>query len=276
MHRTPRLFFPSSLVPGTRAMTALTVSAFVAGGLASGCAGSETGNAQVDLPELRPIFIEMMLSEAVPTEEQPTAVARDGEELVAERAVARVVEIEFILSDELACRVHGEPSHHHSFLHEWCRDGDRLRLEGDWTVDLMTGRFDPPLEGLTLPAVAFDKVQVKLKGVGREPSITVSGQYDVGAGPARFDFELTGTVPAAFQIDGPLEISEDLWGIGLDMAFQTWLTEVDLRPCLEARQVGPNNGRLQIHAPSNRACAAAAWSMRQALMSRPVVKVKVK
>ncbi len=248
--------------------------------LSSACVGSETGNAQVHIPDQQPVVVEMTLSELLGGTDSLVAVGSDGEELEVSSAVAEVATLEFFLSEGQSCTssMDGDDTVA-SFAHAWCKSGDRLRIDGQWSVDLLTGRFEPPLEGLEFPEVSIEAVKVHMKPANDRPAFAFAGSYELDGNVNTYAFDFRGSVPAEFQLETPLQVSDQLWGIGLQFGFERWFESLELKPCLESGSKDEDDedgGHLQIDAASNGKCNKVANAVRAALVSGGKANVKNK
>lgn len=214
-------------MPGLRSQG---LSALAGLGLFAACAGSETGNAQLERPE-RPVSIALAFAASEPG--GLAATTADGLVITAQEGTAWVESLELGLASGEVCS--DDPVLAESlgaFFHPRCHQGDTLRIEGPWLVDLVTGRFDPPLEGLSLPEVALGEVRVKLKTSSTSPSLEVLGFI----GDREFELALKGSVPAKFSGDEPVLIDEGLGRLLLDLDFEGWFDELEVAPCIEAQE----------------------------------------
>lgn len=204
-------------------------------GLLSACAGSETGNAQLERPE-QPVSIALAFAGAEPG--GPSSTSADGLVITAEAGTAWVDSLELglasgeVCSDDLALA-----EELGAFFHPRCDDGDTLVIEGPWVVDLVTGQFEPPLEGISLPEVALAEVRVKLKGRDESPALEVLGSV----GDREFELSVKGSVPAKFSDEAPVLVDDGLGRLILDLGFESWFGELEVVPCVEApgRPAGP-------------------------------------
>jgi len=245
--------------------------------LSTACVGSETGNAQVYIPEQQPVVVEMTLSELLGGTESLVAAGRDGEELEVTSAVAQVATLEFFLTEGQSCTssMDGDDTVA-SFAHPWCKSGDRLRIDGQWSVDLLTGRFAPPLEGLELPEVSIEAVKVHMKPVDGLSAFAFAGSYELDGNVITYAFELNGAVPAGFRLEPPLQVTDELWGIGLQLGFERWFEGLDLKPCLESGSRRNSGAHLQLDAATNGKCNKIANAVRAALVSGAKANAKKK
>lgn len=204
-------------------------------GLFAACAGSETGNAQFDRPE-RPVSI--ALAFATGTSVGLSSTSADGWVMTVDEGTAWVESLELGLASGEVCS--DDPVLAESldaFFHPRCEHGDSLFIKGPWVVDLVTGRFEPPLEGLSLPETALSEVRVKLKSSSAAPALEVLGFV----GDREFEFALKGSIPAKFKGDEPVLLDEGLGRLLLDLDFAAWFRELEVAPCVAApgRPSGP-------------------------------------
>lgn len=211
------------------------VSVLAGLGLFAACAGSETGNAQLERPE-RPVSIALAFAAGAPGGLSSTSA--DGWVVTVDEGTAWVESLELGLAPGEVCS--DDPDLAESlgaFFHPRCEKGDSLSIEGPWVVDLVTGRFDPPLEGLSLPEAALSEVRVKLKAGSGSPALEVLGFI----GDREFELALNGAVPAKFSGERPILIDEGLGRLLLDLEFEAWFRELEVASCVEGpgRPDGP-------------------------------------
>lgn len=204
-------------------------------GLFAACAGSETGNAQLERPE-RPVSIALAFAAGEPGGLSSTSA--DGWVVTVDEGTAWVESLELGLAPGEVCS--DDPVLAESldaFFHPRCDEGDSLLIEGPWVVDLVTGRFDPPLEGLSLPEVALSDVRVKLKASSGFPALEMLGFV----GDREFEFALNGSIPAKFSGEQPVLIDAGLGRLLLDLDFDGWFGDLEVAPCVQApgRAAGP-------------------------------------
>lgn len=224
-------------------------------GLLAACAGSETGNAQLERPE-RPVAIALAFATTEPG--GLTSISADGLVITAQEGTAWVESLELGLASGEVCS--DDPVLAESlgaFFHPRCDKGDTLRIEGPWLVDLVTGRFDPPLEGLSLPEVALGEVRVKLKASSASSSLEVLGYI----GDREFELALKGSVPAKFGADDPVLIDEGLGRLVLDLDFEGWFAELEVAPCIDAQRT--SEGPVEFVGP---ACGSIDQGVRNQLV----------
>lgn len=232
-----------------------------------GCTGSETGNAGLH-PTLRPVAVEMALAQRDAS--AATATSSDGVTLSPREAWARVESVDFYLAEgDLCAKTESVAQAIGGFVHDHCAaDGSSISIEGPWEVDLITGHFAPPLEGLTLPEVPFERVKVKMKSTRDVAALEVAGTYQVDGASRDFAFSLDGTIPAKFEASAPLVVSDGVQGLSLDLVFQDWAAAVVLRSCTADAEAATQAGDVVVLGEAGaRHCAPLANAVRRHLVS---------
>ena len=231
----------------------------------SGCLGSETGNAQVHRPTQTVAF---GLSLAPESQDVPVAQSRDRYALVAEEGRAQVESIALQLAAGEHCATTvSEAEAVGGFVHEWCVD-DALIVEGAWQVDLLSGRFEPPLVALQVPEAKYSEVRVNLR-TGAEPELVLFGQISGGAGTRPFSLPFRGIATAKFVAEEPVTIEAGLGGLVLDLVYEEWFSGLDLGPCFAA---SPDAERLDLSSASP--CLAVVNAARNHIANQGVLDVR--
>lgn len=231
------------------------VSVLAGLGLFAACAGSETGNAQLERPE-RPVSIALAFAAGEPGGLSSTS--SDGWVVVVDEGTAWVESMELGLAPGEVCS--DDPVLAESldaFFHPRCDKGDSLLIEGPWVVDLVTGRFEPPLEGLSLPEVALSEVRVKLKAGSGSPALEMLGSV----GDREFELAFDGSIPAKFGGEQPVLIDAGLGRLLLDLDFEGWFGDLAVAPCVEAP--GRPAGAVDFAGPG---CGSIEQSIRNQLV----------
>lgn len=155
------------------------------------CAGSETGNGQNEYGvELTMVAINDL---AVLVVRDADGVAFDIDE-----ALASIERIEFVMPPgSKVCEPPKPPAPGAVVPYRIaCQGPDRLRVNGPWVVDLVTGAFTPSLAGLELPEGDYLRVEVDLKRGEVKDGVVTAGSPLDGA-----SLYLAGT----FVLDGETE-----------------------------------------------------------------------
>ncbi len=139
-----------------------------------------------------------------------------------------------------------------------CENG-RIRVEGPWLVDLLTGEFHPALGAIELPALAYDGVDLHVDKLAppavdaNDPragfSLGMQGVYDPDgqAIPFTFRFQLTTDIavapPQGLALSGG---ANEQLTVRLDAS--QWLAQVPLSACLADGKIELEDGKLEIEA----------------------------
>ncbi len=181
--------------------------------IAPGCAGTETGNAAD--PGV-PVFVQLALT---------SDAARDADDrpLVIEQAIGRVGRIDFELPEGLSCAALGDPR---------CVEG-RIRIEGPWTVDLLTGALSPDTTA-RIPAGRYGRVDVRFAPGDDDVSLRVEGRA-----PGEVRFRLLGdfTEDARFEGDAAVIDGEGVVPVRLALPVEAWFADAPLARCIDDGEV---------------------------------------
>lgn len=106
-------------------------------------------------------------------------------------------------------------------------DNDKIRLNGPFVVDLLTGTSTPSLADLTLPSGMVREIKVKLS------HLTVAGTVDVGGTPTPFNIDSSIDKDIEYSDLSGFEISEAVSVNEIILSFDVakWLAGVDLAAC---------------------------------------------
>lgn len=236
------------------------------GGLVSssllGCAGSETGNAGREVLD-HPVVIELRLTADTNTD-GPVAVDREGLELPITRATAVVESIELVLPEGESC---GEQSLLVEGQSIVCGEDDEASLEvkGPWLVDLLTGAFEPPLDDLLLPEGAYEQIRLHMLGKEGAPSLAIGGVIELEGGERDFELLVNQAIPARFSSEDGIVLNDEVIGLSLDLAVESWFATLDLGGCLEAGAVPEVDGMLQLAEADKRVCGDIVKTVREFL-----------
>lgn len=244
------------------------------------CAGSETGNGGASKRVKRPVSVEMRLD--APTD-RLSAFDRDGFELAIESAIVSVERLEFVLPGGEECR--GLPSIQAPYAAGCDEGGDRVRIEGPWTVDLVTGELEPVLEGIEVLDGVFEGIEMRLapgeagRGGVEEgdvldgASFDVTGQIAVPRGVAPFGLTLDLNAQGRFGGGAAVIIGEDSSVVMLSFDIGDWFSDLALGACIEAGYVPSEAGVLRLERADRQACGDVSRAIRQALTDSGKVKI---
>jgi len=237
----------------TRARTLL---GFAAPLLVMACTGSETGNGARDD---KPVEVEMML---VPGSDG-ALVARDrsGAELEIVTAVAVVDRIDLMLPEGASCpaRAAAQVAPYEAFC---AGESGRVRVEGPWVFDLVTGESSPSLEALALPLGPLERVEVRL-APGPRDAWTVAADGLFGAHDFRIELRLGDVV--RFDARG-LELDDATTRLVLELDPALWFADLELAACVASGDVpSDDDGVLLLHEGKPQACGPVAAKVSAAI-----------
>lgn len=218
--------------------------------LAPGCAGTETGNAADGVP------IVIALSLTADAGEGLVAPDADGRAFTIEQATGRVRRVDLSLPDGLTCadvidRVVGGTC-----------DDDTLRFEGPWTVDLITGEAEPPIDGLRAPAGVYRRIDVRFDG---EPAIALAGRAPDGSAAARYRLVGDFTEDARFEGEAAIVEGDATAALDLVMPVDAWLAGAPLGACIDDGEVPIEDGVALVSEDLDGACETTVDALRRAM-----------
>jgi len=255
---------------------------FAAGivGSGAGCAGSETGNGGAASRQKRPVSVEMRLE--TPSD-QLRSPDRDGFEVAIESAIVNVERIDFVLPSGEDCV--GLPPLASAYAARCEEDGDRVRIDGPWVVDLVTGELTPTLEGIEVLDGVFDRVEMRLApgeaevgGVG-DGDVLDGASLDVGGTIATLrgvtPFGLTLALNAVGRFGGGTAVLIDEASDVVMLSFEVtgWFSDLRLGACIEAGFVPSEAGLLRLERADRHACGDVERAIRKALTDSGKVNV---
>lgn len=220
-----------------RAAPLLAVAAAMAG-----CAGTETGNAAD--PGV-PVSVQLALT---------GDIARDADDraLAIEQAIGSVRRIDFELPDDTTCAALDDPR---------CVDG-RLRIEGPWAVDLLTGRLSPD-PTVRIPAGRYARIDVRFAPGDDDVSLRVEGRA-----PSEARFRLLGdfTEDARFEGDAAVIEGEGVVPLRLALPIDAWFADAPLARCIDDGDVPRDeDGVAQITEDLGGDCDAVVDDVRRSM-----------
>lgn len=197
-----------------------TLMGVVATLLAGACTGSETGNGA---RETKPVEVRMTL---VPgSDGRLLAADQGGSAFEIVDATAIVDRIDLLLPDGEACveTLGGSVAYEAFCTH----DEGRVRVEGPWVFDLVTGESSPSLEALELPLGPVERVEVRL-APGARDAWTIAADGIVGERDFRLELRMGDVI--RFEGEG-LTVDAMTVRLGLDLDPAGWFAGVDLTAC---------------------------------------------
>jgi hypothetical protein len=204
-------------------------------------AGTETGNAAL------PIDLSISLLTAAP-DAAPRGVDARGVPFTLDSVRAFVRRIDFALPDGKTCADLAG-----AVVGGTC-DTDRIRFEGPWVIDLRTGDAVPPMDGLSLPAGLYRRVEVRLE-VAESRDVeagdplagnSVEGEGTFGEGRP-FALRLAIDEEARFEAPGGVDVSADgarTFVLKLDPA--SWFADLPVAACAENGELPVVDGKVVV------------------------------
>lgn len=244
---------PQSPARAARTPLGWTLCAVCAASALAGCAGTETGNAADDGV---PILFRFELTAEAPALTAPDA---DGRLFGVDVALGRVRRIDLSLPDGVTCAdVAGR------FAGGTC-ETDHIRYEGPWTVDLLTGEADPPIDGLRAPAGVYRRIDVRFAGDAAGPAIILEGDAPAGGAADRYDMRGDFTEDARFEGEAAVIAGEAAVDLDLVMPVDAWLAGTPLGACIDGGDVPIEDGVARIDEDLDGACEATIDALRRAM-----------
>lgn len=211
-----------------------------------GCAGTETGNAADD-------GVPVIISLAFETRALPDA---DDRVFSVERAVGNVRRIDLDLPAGLSC-ADAAPA----VVGGVCAEG-RIRFEGPWTVNLLTGELDPPSE-LRVPAGRYERIDVRfVPDDDSDVSLTVEGQAPGGG-----RFRLLGDFSEDARFEGDAAVVADAGPVSvrLVMPVDEWFADAPLAQCIASGVPRDADGAALITEDLDDPCDAVIDDVRRSM-----------
>jgi hypothetical protein len=191
--------------------------------------------------------------------------------LSAETALAFVRHIEFYLP-EGHC-VDSEPNTDAGDAD--CED--KLRVEGPWVVDLMTGKATPSMDDIRVPAGAYRRVDVRFEDADKNAAkgidvpaeledwtLVSTGAYH-GDVAAKFAMNLKFNEDARFQSDSGIVVTADgAREMLMALDVQRWFSAVSLEECFEKERLAVADDTLIIEDESKR-CNAVENAIKEVM-----------
>jgi hypothetical protein len=125
----------------------------------------------------------------------------------------------------------------------------KMRIEGPFAVDLITGTATPALANITLPRATYKRVDIEFEPAASlgGNTIVVSGSMPRAGAPTPFDMELDFVAQAKFENTAGVTIggstAQDVFLL-LDVA--KWFTTAPITTCVADGDIGIEGGRIKI------------------------------
>lgn len=214
----------------------------------TGCAGSETGNGEVEHREVA-VVMELAADGATlaATDKAGTTFTIDSADVLVEE-----IDLWLPVGEPCSDRVpvptltDAPPA---PYVPICTADDTKLRVLGPWHVDLVTGVLEPSLASLDLPDGTYVRVGARMRPAlpGEadvhaadaldHQTIDVTGRVTLGGAEARWDLRLDFTDEARFEPASPIEIGPGVSSIFLLLDVETWFAKLDLAACMTAGEV---------------------------------------
>lgn len=146
-------------------------------------------------------------------------------DIVAARVIVRDIELDFA-DDDLDCAALEEEL----APPVSCDDDETIVIEGPFEVDLLTGEATPSLEGLTIPAAEYRRVDVRIQsddGPSFEAITELDG--DVSSAHIALDF----TEDARFESEDGVLLDGDAGTLLVRLDVDAWFSGVPLTRCID-------------------------------------------
>jgi len=216
--------------------------------------GSACGSTDETPRDFASVSMRLTLDGDAPQEaDLPGVVASEsgGDELHVNAALAFVRHIEFDLPSSVECDDRGDAGSH-------CSE-DKLRVDGPWIVDLMTGNATPSMDDIQIPAGTYERVDVRFDDADpshtanlnipptlRGNTLHASGSY-IGDAADTFDLQLHFNEDARFEANGGIELTSDgTQAVLLRLDVRRWFRDIDVSRCASDGKLEVENGNLHL------------------------------
>jgi hypothetical protein len=132
-------------------------------------------------------------------------------------------------------------------------DAGKLRFAGPFVADLVSGRLEPSLDDVVLPAVAYRRVDVRLekgrvfgKAPGIEQTLTATGTLERNGTSTPFDLALDFNAEAKFDDAAGVDLSGGPSGVLLQLDVGAWFAGAPISGCYDDGELVLDGGRLHI------------------------------
>lgn len=215
------------------------------------CAGTETGNGQKDKDHTAKVEMRLTAVDGSVPGADFVGEDADGVALTVTEAWVSVETIDLWLADGLACSdvfdptadvvLAADPDH----APRCSAEDDKLRIEGPFWIDLVTGASDPSLDVVYLPPGAYTRADVKLhprtpanpRGDGIDDATLVAlGTVSLADGAAPFLLSLRFTDHILF--DGDMAADDGLTALLLLLDVRSWFADLPFAACADSGDLG--------------------------------------
>lgn len=154
---------------------------------------------------------------------------------------------------------------------------DKLRVEGPWVVDLMTGKATPSMDNIRVPQGSYRRVDVRFEDADKNAAkeldvpdeltawtMVATGAYQ-GESAQAFDLRLKFNEDARFQSDSGIVVGENgAQEMVMALDVERWFSAVSLDECFDKERLEVVEGVLVIEDESKR-CNAVENAIKGAM-----------
>lgn len=157
-----------------------------------------------------------------------TFADRDGLEFELTSASATVRDIELNLPDDTRCADVRE-----SLAGGATCSNDKIRIEGPWLVDLVTGEADPSLERVRIPTLSYERADFRIEDDDDRVSFAARADFEYMQTPLELRLALRFNEDARLEAPGGVEPPEH-GQLTLLLSVTDWLDGVPIGGCLDS------------------------------------------
>lgn len=130
-------------------------------------------------------------------------------------------------------------------------DGGKIRVNGDFVVDLVARTATPSLDDLDIPAGTYRRIDARFSSNPNlldHNTLVATGEIEYPAGMnTPFDLALKFEETATFQDSDGIEVEDDAANeVLLELDVNTWFTSLPITQCLDEGELQIENGRIRI------------------------------
>jgi hypothetical protein len=137
-------------------------------------------------------------------------------------------------------------------------DSDKLRLDGPFAIDLMTGEATPSLAGINIPAGVYKRVDIRFDDVKPDDGIVdasdplqdntmvATGSFDNQGSDTPFELVLKFNEDARFESPEGIEVTADAGEFGLWLDVAQWFRAIPVTQCIDDGDLETKDGTLMM------------------------------
>jgi hypothetical protein len=226
--------------------------------LASGCTGSETGNATVDEET---VAMKLFGDGDVGL----LAVDGSGAEFEITEALLAVDTLTFVLPAGASCPAAGTAGRGRASTCAGRNGQNEVSFEGPWLAELVSGQIWPSTADIELPLGAYASVEVRLHNARGGSSIALQGTMSVGGELRDFALSLPQTLFASFTApEGLIQCGGDV-PVALGFSMVGWFEGMTFGSCLGSGSIPEEGGVLRLEKARKTDCGDIAKAIRESL-----------